>query len=225
MIQLYAEFARPASGSREYELQLNSIGDASLPAGVRRAPRPRGSTQHDDVLDEDARAQAARRTRCSVFDVKNPAVREALEDAPKIGESLCAECEAHFAGVRALLDAYGVAYTLEPTLVRGLDYYTRTVFEFVGPEEKAQLGDLLRRPLRRPRRGDRRPADAGDRLRRRHRARSCSRSSEEGAATEAQPIDVFFAADGATARAGARDDGRAAPARTSPATPTTPAAR
>src|SRR5207344_493827 len=63
---------------------------------------------------------------------------ELLRDAPKIGESLCAECEAHFAAVRATLDAYGVPYTLEPTLVRGLDYYTRTVFEFVGPEEKAQ---------------------------------------------------------------------------------------
>src|SRR5206468_1877262 len=54
------------------------------------------------------------------------------------GESLCAECDAHFAEVRRYLDAYGVAYVLEPTLVRGLDYYTRTVFEFVGPAEKAQ---------------------------------------------------------------------------------------
>ena len=47
-----------------------------------------------------------------------------------IGESLCAECGAHFAEVRRYLDEYGVAYTLEPTLVRGLDYYTRTTFEF-----------------------------------------------------------------------------------------------
>jgi histidyl-tRNA synthetase len=58
-----------------------------------------------------------------------------LENAPKIGESLCEECSAHFAAVRAHLDAYGVPYTLDPTLVRGLDYYTRTTFEFVGPDE------------------------------------------------------------------------------------------
>ena len=89
------------------------------------------------MLDEDAKVKRATGS-LRVFDVKNPAVREALRDAPKIGESLCAECKAHFADVRRYLDAYGVEYTLEPTLVRGLDYYTRTVFEFVGVEEKAQ---------------------------------------------------------------------------------------
>ena len=60
------------------------------------------------------------------------------EDAPKIGESLCGACTEHFARVRALLNAYGVTYAIDPTLVRGLDYYTRTTFEFVGPEEGAQ---------------------------------------------------------------------------------------
>ena len=62
-------------------------------------------------------------------------VREALDEAPKIGESLCAACVAHFTAVRAGLDAMGVAYTLVPTLVRGLDYYSRTTFEFIGPME------------------------------------------------------------------------------------------
>jgi histidyl-tRNA synthetase len=62
-------------------------------------------------------------------------VREALAEAPAIGASLCAACVAHFAAVRADLDAIGVAYTLVPTLVRGLDYYTRTTFEFIGPLE------------------------------------------------------------------------------------------
>src|SRR5207244_10580864 len=52
--------------------------------------------------------------------------------------SLCDACREHFAEVRAYLDAYGVAYTVAPTLVRGLDYYTRTAWEFVGPEEGAQ---------------------------------------------------------------------------------------
>ena len=77
-----------------------------------------------------------------MFDVKNEKVRAALQDAPKIGESLCAECEEHFAQVRAYLDAYGVAYTLDPTLVRGLDYYTRTTFEFLGPDESTQASTI-----------------------------------------------------------------------------------
>jgi histidyl-tRNA synthetase len=72
-----------------------------------------------------------------VFDVKNPAVREALADAPKIGDSLCDACQAHFDDVRRVLDAYGVPYVLDQTLVRGLDYYSRTTFEFIGPDENA----------------------------------------------------------------------------------------
>jgi histidyl-tRNA synthetase len=65
-----------------------------------------------------------------VFDVKSERVQAVLAAAPKIGEALCDECREHFARVRAFLDAYGVAYELVPTLVRGLDYYTRTTFEF-----------------------------------------------------------------------------------------------
>jgi histidyl-tRNA synthetase len=70
-----------------------------------------------------------------VFDLKNDRLRAALDLAPKIGDSLCDACREHFAAVRTHLDAYGVPYTLDPSLVRGLDYYTRTTFEFVGPEE------------------------------------------------------------------------------------------
>ena len=62
--------------------------------------------------------------------MKSERVHEALRDAPRIGDSLCDECREHFARVREYLDAYGVRYDLEPTLVRGLDYYTRTTFEF-----------------------------------------------------------------------------------------------
>ena len=135
VIQLYTEFARRV-GITQYELQLNSIGDENCrPAYVERLTA--WLDAHAGELDDDAKAKRATNP-LRVFDVKNPAVREALRDAPKIGESLCAECGDHFAAVRAMLDAYGVEYTLEPTLVRGIDYYTRTVFEFVGPEEKAQ---------------------------------------------------------------------------------------
>src|SRR5207253_3732474 len=58
------------------------------------------------------------------------------------GDSLCAECAEHFARVREYLDACGVKYTLEPRLVRGLDYYTRTAFEFLGPDESAQASSI-----------------------------------------------------------------------------------
>src|SRR5204862_7304177 len=70
-----------------------------------------------------------------VFDVKNPQVLAALADAPKIGEALCDACLEHFEKDKADVDQYGVPYVLDPALVRGLDYYTRTTFEFVGPEE------------------------------------------------------------------------------------------
>ncbi|MBA3432877.1 MAG: ATP phosphoribosyltransferase regulatory subunit [Actinobacteria bacterium] len=69
------------------------------------------------------------------YAAKPPVVRAALDEAPKIGESLCEACVGHFAQVRAALAATGVEYTLVPTLVRGLDYYSRTTWEFVGPME------------------------------------------------------------------------------------------
>ena len=65
-------------------------------------------------------------------------MQAALVDAPKIGESLCDACREHFDAVRRYLDAYGVRYELTPTLVRGLDYYTRTAFEFVDEAIGAQ---------------------------------------------------------------------------------------
>jgi histidyl-tRNA synthetase len=123
-------------GVTEFELQLNSIGDANCrPAYIEKLNA--WLDAHADALDDDAKQKRAT-SPMRVFDVKNPEVRRALQDAPKIGESLCDECRAHFDDVRRYLDMYGVAYTIEPTLVRGLDYYTRTTWEFVGPEEGAQ---------------------------------------------------------------------------------------
>jgi histidyl-tRNA synthetase len=135
VIQLYHELLRRL-GVTEWELMLNSIGDAACrPAYVELLTA--WLDEHADVLDDDARLK--RQTNpLQVFDVKNPHVRAALADAPTIGESLCDACREHFAGVQRYLDAYGVPYTLSPTLVRGLDYYTRTTWEFVGPDEAAQ---------------------------------------------------------------------------------------
>jgi len=139
VIQYYDTLLRTL-GVQRYELQLNSIGDRNCrPAYVELLNA--WLDEHADVLDDEARQKRAT-SPLRVFDVKNERVRAALEDAPKIGDSLCYECATHFARVRECLDAYSVAYTLEPTLVRGLDYYTRTAFEFIGPDESAQASTI-----------------------------------------------------------------------------------
>jgi histidyl-tRNA synthetase len=135
VIQLYHEVLRRL-GVTQWELQLNSIGDANCrPPYVEQLNA--WLDAHDEVLDDDARQKRATNP-LRVFDVKSERVRAALADAPKIGDSLCDSCREHFAEVRRYLDAYKVPYILEPTLVRGLDYYTRTTFEYLGPEEGAQ---------------------------------------------------------------------------------------
>jgi histidyl-tRNA synthetase len=135
VIQLYWTILA-ALGVTEFELQLNSIGDARCrPAYVERLNA--WLDANAALLDDEARQKRAT-SPLRVFDVKNPSVRALLEEAPKVGDSLCEACREHFAAVRGLLDAYGVSYVIEPTLVRGLDYYTRTTWEFVGPEHGAQ---------------------------------------------------------------------------------------
>jgi histidyl-tRNA synthetase len=127
VIQLYAELLRRV-GVTDYVLELNSIGDRNCrPAYVEQLTK--WLDEHDAELDDDARNKRAT-SPLRVFDVKSEKVQALLAGAPKIGESLCAECREHFARVREYLDAYGVSYQLTPTLVRGLDYYTRTTFEF-----------------------------------------------------------------------------------------------
>jgi histidyl-tRNA synthetase len=132
VIQLYHELLRRL-GVTKWELRLNSIGDANCrPQYVERLNA--WLDAHPEALDEDARHKRAT-SPLQVFDVKSSKVREALADAPKIGESLCDACREHFDAVQRSLETYGVPYVLDHTLVRGLDYYTRTAFEFIGPEE------------------------------------------------------------------------------------------
>ena len=138
VIQLYAALL-DRLGVTEYRLELNSIGDSKCrPAYVERLRD--WLEAHAEELDEETREQARRNPLRALdnFAAKPPHVREVLAQAPAIGDALCDECREHFAAVRRYLDAYGVAYELVPTLVRGLDYYTRTTFEFIGPEHGAQ---------------------------------------------------------------------------------------
>ena len=133
IIQLY-DALLGRLGVTDYRLELNSIGCRTCRPAYLDTLR-RWLDANAARLDEGTREKAAT-SPLRVFDnylAKPPAVRAALDDAPKIGESLCEACVEHFAGVRSYLDAYGVVYTLVPTLVRGLDYYTRTTWEFIGP--------------------------------------------------------------------------------------------
>jgi histidyl-tRNA synthetase len=135
LIQLYDELLARL-GVTNYELQLNSIGDENCrPQYIERLTK--WLDEHDDELDDEARQKRAT-SPLRVFDVKDERVQGVLAEAPKIGDELCDECREHFDQVRALLDDYAVEYTLVPTLVRGLDYYTRTTFEFVDEAIGAQ---------------------------------------------------------------------------------------
>ena len=133
LIQLYdALLAR--LGVTSYHLELNSIGCRECrPAYIETLRSWLDSNL--DRLDAATREKAAT-SPLRVFDnyaAKAEPVRAALDEAPKIGESLCAECVERFGVVRAHLDETGVEYQLVPTLVRGLDYYSRTTWEFIGP--------------------------------------------------------------------------------------------
>ncbi len=135
LIQLY-DTLLARLGVTRYHLELNSIGCRTCRPAYLDALRA-WLHANGERLDEETRAKIAV-SPLRVFDnylAKPDHVRAALDEAPKIGESLCDACVAHFATVRAHLDATGVGYRLVPTLVRGLDYYTRTTFEFIGPLE------------------------------------------------------------------------------------------
>ena len=133
VIHLYDTLLRNL-GVTDYTLELNSIGDRNCrPAYVEKLSAWLGARK--DELDDDTRdkLQTSPLRALDNIAAKPAHVQEVLREAPAIGDSLCDACIAHFAEVRALLDELGVAYTLVPTLVRGLDYYTRTTWEFIGP--------------------------------------------------------------------------------------------
>ena len=120
----------------ETTLLLNSIGDrACRPAYLERLEK--WLDEHSSELDSEARHKRET-SPLRVFDTKNPALAALLEGAPTIGDALCDGCREHFEAVRRYLDAMDVRYQLAPRLVRGLDYYTRTAFEFVAPGLGAQ---------------------------------------------------------------------------------------
>ncbi len=127
IIELGWRFYRDA-GLGGVEVHLNSIGDAACrPAYVAELTEYYRAAR--DRLPELERARLERNV-LRLLDSKDPAMAALNAAAPKITDRLCEPCAEHFAAVRTHLDALEVGYRLEPGLVRGLDYYTRTAFEF-----------------------------------------------------------------------------------------------
>jgi len=123
-------------GIEDVELQINSIGDASERAAYR-STLIAYFEQHADLLDEDAKRRL-HTNPLRILDTKNPRMQAMCEAAPKLLDCLGDETRAHFDGLCKRLTQAGVAYTINPRLVRGLDYYNRTVFEWVTTRLGAQ---------------------------------------------------------------------------------------
>ena len=125
-----------AVGLREHRIDLTSLGCAQCRPAYREL-----LVGFLDGLDlDEATRERAKINPLRVLDDKRESVRAQLENAPLMADNLCADCSDHFGTVRELLDSYNVNYTLAPRLVRGLDYYTRTTFEFVHEGLGAQSG-------------------------------------------------------------------------------------
>lgn len=125
-----------ALGVEGLSLEINSIGCPECRkryhAALREYFESRKSELCPTCLDR------LDRNPMRILDCKNPECAAIAADAPKVLDYICDDCSAHFTAVRTYLDAMDIAYVINPTIVRGLDYYTRTVFEFVSGQIGAQ---------------------------------------------------------------------------------------
>jgi histidyl-tRNA synthetase len=117
-----------ALGLTKLTVELNSLGCHDCRPAYRQALVDYYTSKDRENFCEDCRRRMDTNP-LRVLDCKVPACKALVADAPVITDHLCPECETHFADVRAILDGAGVAYELNPRLVRGLDYYVRTCFE------------------------------------------------------------------------------------------------
>jgi histidyl-tRNA synthetase len=119
-------------------LRLSSLGSLAARTEYREQLQAH-LRAHEDGLSEEVR-ERIELNPLRAFDSEHPGTRAVMERAPRLLDFLSTEDAEHFAEVRARLDSVGVAYEIDPTLVRGLDYYTRTVFEFTSEQLGAQSG-------------------------------------------------------------------------------------
>mgnify|MGYP002591729681 FL=1 len=116
-------------GIKQLRLEINSIGCPACRAEYHKALKEYFYGYKDELCETcNSRLE---KNPMRILDCKSPVCSKIAQGAPKITDYLCDECKEHFASVQEYLDAAGVEYTVNPTIVRGLDYYTKTVFEFV----------------------------------------------------------------------------------------------
>lgn len=116
-------------GIKQLRLEINSIGCPTCRAEYHKALKDYFGGCKDELCETcNSRLE---KNPMRILDCKSPVCSKIAQGAPKITDYLCDECKEHFASVQKYLDAAGVEYTVNPTIVRGLDYYTKTVFEFV----------------------------------------------------------------------------------------------
>ena len=169
VILLLAEILEAIGVARRHA-RARDARPAGVPRGVPRGARrvPASRTRRSSAKRSST---ASTSTRCAPSTPRTRARREVMAKAPRLIDRLPQEDLDHFAEVQDLLQAADLSYTVDTTLVRGLDYYTRTLFEFQsGAARRGPEHARRRRPLRRAGGGPRRPADARDRLGRGRRA-------------------------------------------------------
>lgn len=123
-------------GLSKIRLEINSIGCPKCRSKYHEKLKEYFSQYKDKLCDTCL--GRLERNPMRIIDCKSPVCSEIAKDAPKMIDFLCEECEEHFAKVKSYLDIAGVKYEVNPTIVRGLDYYTKTVFEFVSDNIGAQ---------------------------------------------------------------------------------------
>ena len=121
---------------RDLRLEINSIGCPACRAEYHKALKEYFSAYRGELCDDCK--DRLERNPMRLLDCKVEHDHKIAEGAPTVLDYLCDECREHFDGVKAYLDANGVAYTVNPKIVRGLDYYTKTVFEFITDSIGAQ---------------------------------------------------------------------------------------
>ena len=136
LIMMTARLWRELGIAQFTTLQLNTLGSSAERAAYRDA-LVTFLEQHKESLDEESQRRMYSNP-LRVLDTKNPQVQEILQHAPTMADYFGEETKAHFSGLKALLDAAGIAYQVNERLVRGLDYYNYTVFEWVTDSLGAQ---------------------------------------------------------------------------------------
>lgn len=123
-------------GLKNIELNINSIGCPTCRKKYHEALRAFFADRKEELCDTCK--SRLEKNPMRILDCKSPVCQEIAKDAPVITDYLCEECSTHFEDLKKYLKSLGIAYSINPKIVRGLDYYTKTVFEFVTTEIGAQ---------------------------------------------------------------------------------------